>query len=144
MRMKCERGFLYICADNKLQMTNLLKNKTWPIKVVCCHWVLVPKGSSRQSTFFGVNWKPIFSHYNPKISASTHYTLEAENIWYTNLDFLMYFLDSTTSVSHTYFCLRQRKLKSTLEVKLCKMYLTGPTSISLEWKIHMSKWVQPI
>ena len=72
-----------------------------PFKVVCSHYILIPRAQPEVVLFLVSNESPYFPHYNPKFQLQIHYTLEvkAENVKcayfrYTNFDFLMYFHNS--------------------------------------------------
>ena len=120
--------------------------KTWELKVGCSHYILIPQGSTGSSTFLVSNEDPIFSYYNPKISASKSlvYTLEVvvENIPISSrpipiLIFLCIFITISSPVSHTHFCSRREDKKQPCG-KIVQNVSQGSRLISWEWKIHMS------
>ena len=89
-----------------------------------------PQSSTGSSTFLMSNKSIlIFSHYNPKISASNSlhfgsYSIKCTFFKYTNFDFLMSFHTASSQCHMLIFSLGE-KMKSNLEVKLCKMCLTS-------------------
>ena len=98
------------------------------LKVIMAITFSSPKCNRKWCFFFLVSDEsPYFSHYNLKISASIHNTLEviAENVLISGTPifiFLCIFITASSPVSHDCFCPRE-KIKSKLAVKLCKMCL---------------------
>ena len=116
--------------------------------MVCSHCILIPKGSTGSSTFLMSNESPNCSHYNPKFQLQIHCILKviADNVPISGvipiLIFLCIFKIALTPVSHTYFCPRRERKKSPWS-KIVPNVSYGSRSISLQWKIHMSKWAHP-
>ena len=96
--------------------------------MVCSHCILIPQGSTGNSTFLVSNGSPYFSHYNPQ-NLSFEFTIirslysrKCTYFLYTNFDFLMYFHNSLIPSDILTFAPGE-KIKSNLEVQLCKMCL---------------------
>ena len=82
----------------------------------CSHCILILQGLTRSSTFCESNESPYFSHYNPKILASNHYTLEVipENEPISSIPILIFlciFIIASSLVSQPYVWLRKANKK---------------------------------
>ena len=95
------------------------------VNMVCSHCILIPQGSTGNSTFWCQMKAPYFLIITQKFQLQIHYTLQviAENVAISDIPILILCIFITASSPMSHIFAPKEKIKSYLEVKLCKMCL---------------------